>query len=1089
MQRRFFLIVALISMLLSGTVFGFNPIPELSQWEIPRSGAPSQIEWENYDIKEANLLGFSELQLFEGKYGGEWFYQINHPTGTYHHIYGTGIDMGKKITTAELAEELARRFVEENQDLFGVSNQDLVVMDNASGLGKRSVIFQQIYRGLRVFGGRAHLVFTESGRLFEFGSDAYPDIDISTIPRLSEEQALRIAKDDIWFNEETDQVTYRELLILPFEIEGTMTYRLAYRFDLNMVDPLGKWATYIDANSGEILWRENQIRFATYSGHCQGDVEWDSYCDGFTYDYPMQNMRIVITDIGTFYTDVSGDFSATGAAGSKTISAEFRGRWVNVNRATGGDAVHTGTIQSDVPYLIDWNSGNSLHSERDVFAYVNREHDWLKAIDPSFTGMDYEMIATIERTDYYCPGNAWWDGSSINFCKESTSYGNTGRMAAVVYHEYGHGITDFLYGPNDPPGDMHEANSDIVANFLTRESIIGLGFYLNNCASGIRNSDNTIQYPCSGSDHYCGQVLAGFHWDSWEVLLSSYPQEYADSVVYYTWHFGRKLGLPQSQPDQVHWTFVADDNDGNLSNGTPHYTAFCTGATNHGFTCPEITVGVSISHSPLGDTQNTTEPYEVVATITSTAGNIVEDSCKVIYRANGNDFSISQMARIGSTDDYVGYIPAQPSCSRVEYYVYAADDAGYSAKHPSNAPSVLHSFRVGYEVVFEDDFEADRGWIAGLPDDDATTGQWSRCDPEATVAQPEDDHTPDPGVNAYITDCHAGTSQGSYDVDNGKTTLRSPKFALSQYGDVTLVYYRWYSNDTGADPGNDPWIVQVNNNIGSGWVDLENTNVSNRSWSRKEFRLLDYITLSDSVQIQFIASDYPAGAVVEAGVDDFMLVGCKSTVDTIPPLITVLDPNGGEVIVGGEGYLYEIKWRAEDNLGIDQTIILLSTDAGATYPDTIASGGFDSTYLWNVPDISSSECRIKIVCLDSSNNSGYDESDGNFEITGISGVATPDKPGKEKPVEAVLMPMYPSPFGSVVQIEFGLPKEARAQVAIYGADGRMVAKLAEGYFLAGYTRLVWDGKDDSGQMVSPGIYFCRLQTPEKVLTGKMVLIR
>lgn len=41
---------------------------------------------------------------------------------------------------------MVRRFVEENQDLFGVSNQDLVVMDNASGLGKRSVIFQQIYR-------------------------------------------------------------------------------------------------------------------------------------------------------------------------------------------------------------------------------------------------------------------------------------------------------------------------------------------------------------------------------------------------------------------------------------------------------------------------------------------------------------------------------------------------------------------------------------------------------------------------------------------------------------------------------------------------------------------------------------------------------------------------------------------------------------------------------------------------------------------------------------------------------------------------------------------------------------------------------
>lgn len=1065
--------------------FGFNPIEELSQWEIPRFGAPSQVKWENQNIKDAKVLGVRELQRFEAKYGGEWFYQVNRPTGTYHHIYGSGIDLGKQITTAEIAEAVARKFIEDNQGLFGVSNSDLVVINNVAALGKRAVIFQQTYKGLKVFGGRVHLVFTENGKLFEFGSDAYPGIDISPIPNLSEEDALTIAKEDMWFNEATDRVAYKELLILPVEIQGAMTYRLAYRFELDMVDPFGRWATYVDANTGQILWRENLIRLATYSGHSQGDVEWDSYCDGFTYDYPMRNMRIVITDVGTVYTNANGDFSISGGTGSKTISAEFRGQWVNVNRASGGDAVHTGTIQPDVAYLIDWSSANSLHSERDVFAYVNKEHDWLKAMDPSFTSMDYVMTATIERTDLYCPGNAWWDGSSINFCKESTTYGNTGRLADVIYHEYGHGITDFMYGANDPPSDMQEGNSDIVANFLTRESIIGLGFYLNNCTSGIRNSSNTLQYPCSGSGHYCGQVLAGFHWDSWQALLSSYPQQYADSVAFYTWHYGRKLGLPRSQPDQVYWTFVADDNDGNLSNGTPHYSAFCTGATNHGFTCPAITIGVSISHTPLTDTQNTTQPYQVLATITSTGGDVVQDSCKVIYRVNGGNFSIAQMTRIGSTDQYVGYIPAQQSCSAVEYYIYAADNAGNSAKHPSGAPSVLHSFRVGYEVIFEDDFETHKGWIAGLPDDDATTGQWSRCDPQGTTAQPEDDHTPAPGVNAYITDCRAGTNQGSYDVDNGKTTLRSPKFALSQYQDVALVYYRWYSNDTGADPGNDYWVVQVNNNIGSGWIYLENTKVSNRSWLKREFKLRDYITLSDSVQIQFVASDYPLGAVVEAGVDDFLLIGCRSSRDTIPPVVTVLDPNGGEVVIGGGGYTYEIKWRAQDDVGVVGTLILLSTDGGLTYPDTIVSGSLDSTYIWNVPDITSSQCRIKIVCRDAANNLGSDQSDADFTITGISGTPV----SVAKPDHVVLMPACPSPFGSVVEIEFGLPKEDRAQIAIYAADGRMVAKLAEGKFPSGYTRLVWNGKDQNGQEVSPGIYFCRLQTAEKVLTTKMVLVR
>ncbi len=569
-SARFMLVVAFLGVVIltAQVSFGFSPVEENAQWEIPRYGAPSQKVWQNYHVKVMKGVAISPLERFASEYGGDWHYQINDLTGTYHHVYGSGIDIGSPIVTAEAAEGAAREFIGNNPDLFGIGDEDLKVMSNAAGLGKRSVIFQQTYNGLRVWGGRLHLVFTEAGRLFEFGSDVYPDINISTEPSLSQEQALAVAKDGIGFVEGRDEVTHRELLILPVEENETLTYRLAYRFDLRTVEPFGIWATYVDANSGEILWRENHVRFANYTGHSQGDVEWDSYCDGYTRDYALINMRIDISGVGSTNTDANGNFAISGGTGSKTISAEFRGPFVNVDRYTGGDATHSGTIEPDVPYTIDWNLSGATDDELDVFSYVNREHDWLKAIDPSFTDLDYEMTASIQRTDLYRPGNAWWDGSSINFCEEGSGYANTGRMGDVVYHEYGHGITDFLYGDNDPPGDLHEGNSDIVANYLTRESIIGLGLYLNDCSSGIRNSYNTLQYPCSGEEHYCGQLIAGFHWDAWQEILNSYPQAYADSVAFYTWHYGRKLGLPQTQPDQVHWTFVADD-DGNLSNGPP----------------------------------------------------------------------------------------------------------------------------------------------------------------------------------------------------------------------------------------------------------------------------------------------------------------------------------------------------------------------------------------------------------------------------------------------------------------------------------------------------------------------------------------
>ena len=47
-------------------------------------------------------------------------------------------------------------------------------------------------------------------------------------------------------------------------------------------------------------------------------------------------------------------------------------------------------------------------------------------------------------------------------------------------------------------------------------------------------------------------------------------------------------------------TFVADDDDGDLTNGTPHHAQFCVGATNHSYACPEGLVGVFHPHEPPG---------------------------------------------------------------------------------------------------------------------------------------------------------------------------------------------------------------------------------------------------------------------------------------------------------------------------------------------------------------------------------------------------------------------------------------------------------------------------------------------------------
>jgi hypothetical protein len=303
---------------------------------------------------------------------------------------------------------------------------------------------------------------------------------------------------------------------------------------------------------------------------------------------------------------------------------------------------------------------------------------------------------------------------------------------------------------------------------------------------------------------------------------------------------------------------------------------------------------VAITHTPLENTTDTTNPYHVVAEIVS-AGTLSSDSLLVRYDTGGGEQTLT-MSATGSPNEYEAYIPAQPGGTNVDYYIVAEDTDTNRATHPAGAPAEIHTFFVGdiTTIVFHD-FESDQGWTVGDVDDNASTGVWDRCDPEATDAQPEDDHTPAPGVNAYITDCRAGASIGTYDVDGGKTTLFSPVFDLSTYSNASVIYYRWYSNGMGASPGADDWLVHVSDDGGTSWATIDSLRSGDHTWREIERDLEDYITLTDQVQFRFIASDLGDGSIVEAGVDDFSLIsyedGTSGVIDVVSPEKLMLAPN------------------------------------------------------------------------------------------------------------------------------------------------------------------------------------------------------
>jgi hypothetical protein len=84
---------------------------------------------------------------------------------------------------------------------------------------------------------------------------------------------------------------------------------------------------------------------------------------------------------------------------------------------------------------------------------------------------------------------------------------------------------------------------------------------------------------------------------------------------------------------------------------------------------------------------------------------------------------------------------------------------------------------------------------------------------------------------------------------------------------------------------------------------------------------------------------------------------------------------------------------------------------------------------------------------------------------------------------------YPNPFNPVTTISYGLPDDADVRIEIYNILGQNVRTLADEHQAAGYRAVIWDGNDDSGNQVSSGIYFYRIEAGDFHASKKMVLIK
>lgn len=838
---------------------------------------------------------------------GTWYAHFNERSGLPHRAYGQPITV-----PGNSPHEIGINFFASSLGLPGFP-VDQLQPTGAPMEGKYTwANFNQYYQGLEIIGSRASVKLFNN-QVVLFAADVFPSVEINIQPGITAAQAAALAGAGIAATV-TDASCNGVLSVLPVPTQDAYSLRLVYTCmvkTLNSEDIPGNYLTYVDAHSGELLMRQNKVAHicGKHCGHPEpapvnpanlsclvvevnltGDAYPSSPYDAIQ-NYPMPNIEFTAGG-DTYTTDENGHVVVNEIPGT-TANVRLMGSWSRIY--TNGVTPTFSFMMADGVNNQSFNASANI-KERSTYKSVNEIHAHQKAWMPDFEGMDFQLTTNI---DVAGSCNAFYDGSSINFYDIGGGCNATSLIADVVYHEYGHGINDFFYqdlGGAWINGAMGEGYADFWAISLTNNPVLASGFYTDS-EDGIRRYDiDGKVYPedLVGQVHADGEIIMGAWWDShllmgadWNVTMPIFVEAYAGLQAE---TFDGNEG--EAYTDVLIDALMADDDDGDITNGTPNAAAIIDGFALHGIT---LLSNATLYHNDL-EAAPSEEDIEINATLTLDFDFVpFMDEVDLHYRLNSETaWTTVPMTNTGGTA-YQALIPAQPKGTVIAYYLSAEDVFGnisnvqpIAANYATNA-NLPYFILVGVQVEGRhdcDDYEDWGAWQEGIAGDNAESGEWVFDEPigsygeEGNMVQVEFQHTPG-GEFCFVTGNAAPADPiGTNDVDAGKTTLQTTVIDMSEYTNPVVSYWRYYTNSppSGANPGADWWQVRISDDNGSTWTYVENTLTDDMSWRRNAFRVLDYVDATASVRMQFIASDsttigenLDGGSLIEAAVDDFVV--------------------------------------------------------------------------------------------------------------------------------------------------------------------------------------------------------------------------
>jgi hypothetical protein len=285
---------------------------------------------------------------------------------------------------------------------------------------------------------------------------------------------------------------------IPMVAGDGFDYRLAWVVNASVRGDLGTWEGLVDAVSGDLIAFQDRNQYVARKaiGGVYPISNDQRPPDGIEQQgWPMPYLNVV-TPSGTVVTNAGGTIGcATG-----NLTTALAGRYVRMADQCGATNETSAAGDLDLgfgptPAATDCtvppgHSAGDTKSSRTGFYELTRIVEQARGYLPTNNWLQAQLQANMNIPNS-C--NAFWSGT-VNFYRSSAQCRNTGEQAAIFDHEWGHGMDN--NGTNPTISGPGEGIADVHAFVRLNTSCVGRGFFINQTCGGY--GDQCIGTPATG---------------------------------------------------------------------------------------------------------------------------------------------------------------------------------------------------------------------------------------------------------------------------------------------------------------------------------------------------------------------------------------------------------------------------------------------------------------------------------------------------------------------------------------------------------------------------------------------------------------